>query len=99
MSRTSRGETETRPVSTRLVLGAEHSRRSATSSHGSWADPRSRRSSSASRRRRTVGLWVLAIYPSLSQLVARLAIGTVSSQLGWLVAGSARSCGGGQLGL
>src|SRR5580698_5991730 len=63
MSRTSRGETETRPVSTRLILDAEHSSRSATSSHVSLADSRSRRSSSASRRRRTVGLWALATDP------------------------------------
>src|SRR5580698_9656822 len=68
MSRTSRGDTETRPVSTRLILDAEHSSRSATSSHVSLADSRSRRSSSASRRRRTVGLCVLATYPSLGQL-------------------------------
>src|SRR5438034_536766 len=56
MSRTSRGDTDTRPVSPLLILDAEHSRCSATSSHVSLAASRSLRSSAASRRRRTVGL-------------------------------------------
>src|SRR5580704_5862266 len=62
MSRTSRGDTDTRPVSTRLILDAEHSSRSATSSQVSFAASRSLRSSSASLRRLTVGLCALAIH-------------------------------------
>src|ERR1022692_1297883 len=63
MSRTSRGDTETRPVSIRLILEVEHSRCSATSSQVSRAASRSLRNSSASRRRRTVGLCSAAMCP------------------------------------
>src|ERR1019366_1593031 len=46
-----------------LILEVEHSRCSATSSHVSRAASRSLRNSSASRRRRTVGLCSAAMCP------------------------------------
>src|SRR5215469_15866909 len=62
-SRTSRGETVTRAVSIRLILDAEHSSSSATSSQVSFAASRSRLSSKARRRRRTVGVSVPDTFP------------------------------------
>src|SRR5436190_12462742 len=61
MSRTSRGVTPTWPVSMRLIFDAEHSSLSPTSSMVSPAASLSRRSSLASRLRRTVGLLPLAM--------------------------------------
>ena len=56
MSRTSRGVAPVWPVSILEIFDEEHSRRSATTSMVTPAISRSRRSSSPSRRRRTVGL-------------------------------------------
>src|SRR5215469_12878104 len=52
-SRTSRGATDTLPVSMRLIFDAEHSIRAATCSHVKPAASRRRRSSWARRRRQT----------------------------------------------
>src|SRR6266540_7535305 len=73
MSRTSRGVTPTWPVSMRLILDAEHSSFSPTSSMVSWAASRSRRSSLSSLRRRTVGLLPLAMgYHPLLDVVEQM---------------------------